>query len=74
MSLLRSRRILLTNGQALEFGAKKLWDVEFMSILSLSSEKPTPVDVRLNGTEWSVHSATASEFAKTWPPTVRRPC
>ncbi|KAI0731474.1 ketoacyl-synt-domain-containing protein [Fomitopsis betulina] len=57
---------------ALEFGARKLWDIEFLSILSLSSEKPTPVDVRLNGTEWSVHSATASEFAKTWPPTYNR--
>ncbi|TFY60143.1 hypothetical protein EVJ58_g5333 [Rhodofomes roseus] len=57
---------------ALEFGAKKLWDVEFMSILSLSSEKPTPVDVRLDGTRWSVHSATATEFTKTWPPNYNR--
>ncbi|KZT66074.1 hypothetical protein DAEQUDRAFT_752280 [Daedalea quercina L-15889] len=57
---------------ALEFGAKKLWDVEFMSILSLSSERPTPVDIRLDGTRWSVHSATATEFTKTWPPTYNR--
>ncbi|KAH9840927.1 ketoacyl-synt-domain-containing protein [Rhodofomes roseus] len=57
---------------ALEFGAKRLWDVEFMSILSLSSEKPTPVDIKLDGSKWSVHSASASEFTKTWPPNYNR--
>lgn len=56
--------------QALEFGARRLWDVQFHSILSLSSGRPTPIDVRLHGSQWSVHSASAGDFTSTWPPTV----
>lgn len=39
-------------------------------MLSLSSNPPTPVDVRLSGSRWSIHSATAAEFTRSWPPTV----
>lgn len=39
-------------------------------MLSLSSERPTPVDVKLDGSRWSVCSANAADFTKTWPPTV----
>ncbi|KAK7452697.1 Mycolipanoate synthase [Stygiomarasmius scandens] len=39
---------------ALEFGARTLWDVNFHSFLSLSSEEPTPVFVRTDGMRWSV--------------------
>ncbi|KZT66436.1 hypothetical protein DAEQUDRAFT_739999 [Daedalea quercina L-15889] len=55
---------------ALEFGAKRLWNVQFQSILSLSSERPTPVDVRLEGSQWSVRSAGVANFPFTWPPAV----
>ncbi|CCM05253.1 uncharacterized protein FIBRA_07463 [Fibroporia radiculosa] len=55
---------------ALEFGAKRLYDVEFHSILALSSERPAPVDIKLEGSHWSVRSASAMDFAQTWPPQV----
>ncbi|KAH9918099.1 ketoacyl-synt-domain-containing protein [Fomitopsis serialis] len=57
---------------ALEFGAKKLWNIQFHSVLSLSSERPTPIDVRLEDSQWSVHSAPAADFVNTWPPTYDR--
>ncbi|KAH9934282.1 ketoacyl-synt-domain-containing protein [Fomitopsis serialis] len=57
---------------ALEFGAKRLWDVQFYSMLSLSAERPTPVDVKLEGSQWSVRSAAATNFTNTWPPTYNR--
>ncbi|TFY55679.1 hypothetical protein EVJ58_g8093 [Rhodofomes roseus] len=49
---------------ALEFGAKRLWDVQFHSILSLASERPTPIDVALDGPKWSVRSAAVAEFTR----------
>ncbi|KZT25650.1 ketoacyl-synt-domain-containing protein [Neolentinus lepideus HHB14362 ss-1] len=52
---------------ALEFGARTLLDVEFISIITLSSERPTPVDVRLNGHKWTVHSVAPADIAKKWP-------
>ncbi|OBZ65510.1 putative polyketide synthase 2 [Grifola frondosa] len=52
---------------ALEFGARKLFNVEFISILPLSSDRPIPVDVKLEGPRWSVHSASSTDFTKTWP-------
>lgn len=42
--------------QALEYGAKKLWNVEFTSMLSLSSERPIPINVALDGNKWTVSS------------------
>ena len=42
--------------QALEYGAKKLWNVEFTSMLGLSSERPIPINVTLDGNKWSVAS------------------
>ncbi|KAH9926041.1 uncharacterized protein B0H18DRAFT_954918 [Fomitopsis serialis] len=48
---------------ALEFGAKKLWNIQFHSVLSLSSERPTPIDVRLEDSQWSVHSAPAADLS-----------
>ncbi|KAH9934268.1 putative polyketide synthase [Fomitopsis serialis] len=57
---------------ALEFGAKRLWDVQFHSMLSLSAERPTPVDVKLEGSRWSVRSVAATDYANTWPPTYNR--
>ncbi|KZT71132.1 ketoacyl-synt-domain-containing protein [Daedalea quercina L-15889] len=57
---------------ALEFGAKRLWDVNFHSMLSLSSERPTPVHVQLEGSKWSVRSASALDFSLIWPPAYHR--
>ncbi|CCM04656.1 uncharacterized protein FIBRA_06840 [Fibroporia radiculosa] len=57
---------------ALEFGARKLFDINFHSILSLSSERPTPVNVKLDGPFWNVSSASATEFTTVWPPTYNR--
>lgn len=45
---------------ALEFGATVLWDIEFRAMMSLSGESPTPVEVRLDGSHWTVKTATAS--------------
>ncbi|KAI0917633.1 Type I Iterative Polyketide synthase (PKS) [Taiwanofungus camphoratus] len=52
---------------ALEFGAKKLWNVEFISILALSPERPIPVHVKLEGSHWSVNSASSTDYTKSWP-------
>lgn len=49
--------------KALEFGAKHLWNVEFIFMLSLSSETPVPVHVDLNGSHWTVKSAPSNG----WP-------
>lgn len=49
---------------ALEYGAKKLWNVEFTSMLSLSSEKPIPLNVNLDGSKWTVSSAASGTV---WP-------
>lgn len=56
--------------QALEFGAKKLYNVELVSILSLSAKRPTPVEIKLESTRWSVRSSSAVDYTKTWPPQV----
>ncbi|KAH9934295.1 ketoacyl-synt-domain-containing protein [Fomitopsis serialis] len=57
---------------ALEFGAWRLWDVQFHSMLSLSGELPTPIDVKLEGSKWRVCSAAGADFTKMWPPTYHR--
>ncbi|KAL6298078.1 polyketide synthase [Sparassis latifolia] len=57
---------------ALEFGAKKLLNVEFISFLALSSEHPTPVHVKLEGSHWTVSSASSADFTKSWPPQYNR--
>ncbi|KAI0739465.1 ketoacyl-synt-domain-containing protein [Daedaleopsis nitida] len=52
---------------ALEFGASEIYNVQFHGLLSLSSDRPTPVQVELDGTKWSVRSAASSDFINTWP-------
>ncbi|KAG2097390.1 hypothetical protein BD769DRAFT_246669 [Suillus cothurnatus] len=42
---------------ALEFGASQLWEVNFLFMLSLSGDKPVPVDICTEGPRWSVRSA-----------------
>lgn len=43
---------------ALEFGARSLFDVEFLAALPLSSEVPSTVEVALDGAKWSVKTST----------------
>lgn len=50
---------------AIEFGATVLWNVKFHSFLSLSQDEPIPVSVTLQGTHWTVSSATSVDPAKT---------
>lgn len=57
--------------KALEFGAKKLYNVELVSIMALSAKRPTPVEVRREGSRWSVLSSAAVDYTKNWPPQVR---
>ncbi|KAM5543754.1 hypothetical protein V8D89_002371 [Ganoderma adspersum] len=52
---------------AFEFGATEVFDVEFHGLLPLSSERPVPVEVKLEGTRWSVNSASSTDYSKTWP-------
>ncbi|KAI0694299.1 ketoacyl-synt-domain-containing protein [Cerioporus squamosus] len=52
---------------ALEFGANALYDIQFHGLLTLSSERPTPVHVALSGTKWSVSSIAPADYAQTWP-------
>ena len=58
---------LLIRQQALEFGAYKLWNVEFISIFTLSSERSTPVHIELDGHKWAVKSASPADQANNWP-------
>ncbi|KAI0749993.1 ketoacyl-synt-domain-containing protein [Daedaleopsis nitida] len=51
---------------ALELGARQLYNVEFHAILSLSSQRPVPVQIETSGTRWAVHSASP-EYAHTLP-------
>ena len=44
-----------------------MYDVEFHGILALSAERPTPVQVKLEGRQWSVASATSTDYAAVWP-------
>ena len=53
--------------QALEFGASAVFDVEFHGLLSLSGERPLPVEVKLEGTRWTVSSATSTDYSAVWP-------
>ena len=48
--------------QALEFGAFELYNIEFHSLLSLSSARPVPVQVELDGTQWSVKSSSSHDI------------
>ncbi|TFK49392.1 hypothetical protein OE88DRAFT_1662947 [Heliocybe sulcata] len=52
---------------ALEFGARTLFDVEFISIIALSSERPTPLEISLEGRKWTVRSAAPIDIARKWP-------
>ncbi|TBU55410.1 polyketide synthase [Dichomitus squalens] len=52
---------------AFEFGAVAVFDVEFHGLLPLSSERPVPVEVKLEGIRWSVASASSVDYSKTWP-------
>ncbi|KAI1798467.1 polyketide synthase [Ganoderma leucocontextum] len=52
---------------AFEFGATEVFDVEFHGLLPLSSERPVPVEVKLEGTRWSVNSASSTDYSKAWP-------
>ncbi|TFK84686.1 ketoacyl-synt-domain-containing protein, partial [Polyporus arcularius HHB13444] len=52
---------------ALEFGATELYDIAFHRLLPLSSERPTPVNVELHGTAWSVNSTSTADHSDTWP-------
>ena len=65
------RRLNYSASQALEFGASEVFDVEFHSLLSLSSERPLPVEVKLEGTKWTVSSASKVDYASIWPIKVR---
>ncbi|KAJ3513618.1 hypothetical protein NLJ89_g2846 [Agrocybe chaxingu] len=55
---------------ALEFGASTLMNVNMRSILSLSSEKPTKVNVNLDGAHWTVKSVSVSKARKDHAPTT----
>ncbi|KAH9886258.1 ketoacyl-synt-domain-containing protein [Cubamyces lactineus] len=68
--VMKGEPIMSTAGyleMALEFGARKVYNVELVSILSLSAKRPTPIDVRLEGSRWRVLSATNIDYFKTWP-------
>ncbi|KAI0737718.1 hypothetical protein C8Q80DRAFT_1222755 [Daedaleopsis nitida] len=52
---------------ALEFGASAVFDVKFHNLLTLSAEHPIPVQVELDGTQWSVRSATSTDYTAAWP-------
>lgn len=40
----------------MEFGATSLFNISFRTFLSLSSERPTKLDVSFSGSYWSVKS------------------
>ena len=44
-----------------------MFDVKFHAMLPLSSEKPLPIQVELDGTHWSVSSAPTIDYSETWP-------
>ncbi|CAA7270507.1 unnamed protein product [Cyclocybe aegerita] len=48
---------------AIEFGASTLMNVNMRSILSLSSEKPTKVNVDLDGAHWTVKANACTPMA-----------
>ncbi|KAI0683985.1 polyketide synthase [Cerioporus squamosus] len=51
---------------ALEFGATDLHDVKFHRMLPLSSNHPTPIQVELFETQWSIRSASTADVT-SWP-------
>jgi hypothetical protein len=56
----------------LEFGARQLWDVNFLFMLSLSGDQPVPVDICTEGPRWSVRSALVNPLQSSGaPPQVR---
>ncbi|KAI0653728.1 ketoacyl-synt-domain-containing protein [Cubamyces menziesii] len=68
--VIKNEPIMSTAGyieMALEFGARKVYNIELVSILSLSAKRPTPVEIRLEGSRWSVLSAANVDYYKTWP-------
>ena len=60
----------LTPVQALEFGARKLWNTRFISILGLSSEDPVPIQAELKGMRWTIKSAAPGDQYTKWPISV----
>ncbi|KAG2743426.1 hypothetical protein P692DRAFT_201886592 [Suillus brevipes Sb2] len=52
----------------LEFGARQLWDVNFLFILSLSGDQPVPVDICTEGPRWSVRSALVNPLQSSGAP------
>lgn len=53
---------------ALEFGARQLWDVNFLFMLSLSGDQPVPVDICTEGPRWSVRSALVNPLQSSGAP------
>lgn len=53
---------------ALEFGARVLFEVDFLAALPLSSEAPSTVEVALDGAQWTVKTSTALSHGsnKSW--------
>ncbi|KAI0068533.1 polyketide synthase, partial [Artomyces pyxidatus] len=51
---------------ALEQGARKLWNVEFLSILPLSSDRPVPVQLFIEDSFWTIKSSSSTDYT-TWP-------
>lgn len=60
---------------ALEFGARVLSGVEFLTALPLSAEVPSTVEVALDGVEWTVKTSSALGHGndKSWVHRVRIP-
>ncbi|KAI0068519.1 ketoacyl-synt-domain-containing protein [Artomyces pyxidatus] len=51
---------------AFEEGARKLWNVEFLSILPLSSDRPVPVQLFKEDSFWTIRSSSSTDYT-TWP-------
>jgi hypothetical protein len=51
--------------QAFEFGVRQLWNIEFISIMSLSASKPIPIDMRSDGQTWTVMSASIAGASRS---------
>ncbi|KAG2335837.1 hypothetical protein BDR05DRAFT_920591 [Suillus weaverae] len=53
---------------ALEFGARQLWDVNFLFMLSLSGDQPVSVNVSTEGPHWMVRSALVNPLQSSGAP------
>ncbi|KAG1902324.1 uncharacterized protein F5891DRAFT_1127654 [Suillus fuscotomentosus] len=53
---------------ALEFGARQLWDVNFLFMLSLPGDQPVSVDVSTEGPHWTVRSALVNPLQSSGVP------